>query len=306
MSTSLIGDSILEFMDQTDRIQNAPRSIIHSLIVNEGNVLVQGPYATSLAMNAACAIATGCQCRLVSCHCVAVTFLTLRKQPFPLFCQEAPQSSDDLEEKLRKLDNATATWNWQALKRIQVVRFQSARNLISYLLNLHAQQPRQRPWGALIVDGVDHFITNGDQKATAIGPDGIIRMTQICKFHCWCQWFDRALCAAWPLLTHCPVALLAETGKTLERMGTDPLLIMATTRLTIPLNAERIVRNWYPRIVTVEQRCGKPHWCPPNGDVIQSSWLAKLNDSDRGAAISFCVMRKKTKAENVIVWGQQT
>ncbi|KAI2490625.1 hypothetical protein MHU86_23953 [Fragilaria crotonensis] len=281
MSTSLIGDSILEFMDQTDRIQNAPRSIIHSLIVNEGNVLVQGPYATSLAMNAACAIATGCQCRLVSCHCVAVTFLTLRKKPFPLFCQEAPQSSDDLEEKLRKLDNATATWNWQALKRIQVVRFQSARNLISYLLNLHAQQPRQRPWGALIVDGVDHFITNGDQKATAIGPDGIIRMTQI-------------------------LALLAETGKTLERMGTDPLLIMATTRLTIPLNAERIVRNWYPRIVTVEQRCGKPHWCPPNGDVIQSSWLAKLNDSDRGAAISFCVMRKKTKAENVIVWCQQT
>lgn len=189
MSAALIGDSILEFIDETVAIKTEPHSVLHSLIGNEGNVLVQGPYATSLAMNTACAIASYCQCRLVSCHCVAVTFLTLRKKSFPLFCQEAPQSSDDLEDKLRILENATPTWNFRALKRIQVVRFQSARNLISYLLNLHAKQPRQRPWRALMVDGLDQFITDGNEKATSIRPEGVVRMTQICKFTVG-QWFD--------------------------------------------------------------------------------------------------------------------
>ena len=188
MSTALIGDSILEFINQTSDINNAPRSVIHSLVENETRILLQGPHATSLAMNTACAIASHCKCRLVSCQCAAaVTFLTCRRDDssFPLFCQEAPQTLDDLETKLRNLENATATWNQRALKRIQVVRFQSARSLLAYLLDLHAkQQQQQRPWGALIVDGVDQFVMDGDEKSTtgSISPEGVMRMIQICKF----------------------------------------------------------------------------------------------------------------------------
>ena len=166
----------MEFMDQTTEDNSAPHSLIHSLVENEGSISIQGPYATSLAMNAACAIASHCRCRLVSCQCVAVVFLTCRDSSFPLLCQEAPQSSDDFETKLRKLENDTATWDQRALKRIQVVRFRSARNLIAYLLNLHALQKRQRPWGALIVDGVDHFVMHGDEKAASISPEGSMHM----------------------------------------------------------------------------------------------------------------------------------
>jgi hypothetical protein len=101
------------------------------------------------------------------------------------------------------------------------------------------------------------------------------------------------------------VAVLADSGKTLERIGADPVFVMATTRLPLPLNVERIVRNWYPRVVTVEQRCAKPHWCLPSGEATQSDWLIKLDDSDKRAVIGFSVAMK-ADAERVILWSRQT
>lgn len=101
------------------------------------------------------------------------------------------------------------------------------------------------------------------------------------------------------------MALLAETGNTLARMGADSLLVMATMRLSLPPNVERVVRNWYPGIINVEQQAGKMEDSVPKGDTIQSSWVAKLVDDDGKNQIGFSVVQRNSDGEVVILWTQR-
>ena len=123
-----------------------------------------------------------------------------------------------------------------------------------------------------------------------------------------------ALCSNSPLLTgfcnshsHHPfflstVALLAETGNTLKQMGADSLHIIATMKLSLPSNVERLVRNWYPHVVTMEQH-GPTSNNVPKEDTIQSSWLVKLEAGE--SPLGFSVVQKKSDGASVIVWGRR-
>ena len=176
---ALIGGSIQEYIDQTAITNDAPQSVIHSLIApTDCRLLVKGPHATSLAMSTVYSIATQCPCQQVTCQCVAVAFLTLDKTPWPIYCQQTPQNSDDITLKLRSLEGTHSTWDPRALKRIQVIRFRSSRDLVSYLLNL--QSNPKRPWGAVVVDSVDSFVCQGGDNN--VPPDDHMQMTRICKF----------------------------------------------------------------------------------------------------------------------------
>lgn len=101
------------------------------------------------------------------------------------------------------------------------------------------------------------------------------------------------------------MAILAETGNTLARMGTDSLFVMATMRLSLPPNVERVVRNWYPAMIHVEQQLGKMEHSVPKDNTIQSSWVAKLVDNDGGNQIGFAVVQRKSDGEVVILWSQR-
>ena len=101
------------------------------------------------------------------------------------------------------------------------------------------------------------------------------------------------------------VALLAETGNTLARMGADSLLVIATMRLSLPPNVERVVRNWYPSMINVEQQVCKMEHSVPKGDTIQSSWVAKLADNDGKNQIGFSVVERNSDGESVILWSQR-
>lgn len=179
----LIGGSILEFIDQRTITNDAPQSVIHSLITpTDCRLLVKGPHATSLAMNTVYSIACHCQCQQVTCQCVAVAFLTLDKTPWPLFCQQTPRNlddTDDIELKLRTFEGIQSTWDPRALKRIQVIRFRSSRDLVSYLLNF--QSNPKRPWGAVVVDSVDSFVCRGGNNVS-VPPDEAMQMTRIRKY----------------------------------------------------------------------------------------------------------------------------
>ena len=203
-----IGESLLEMMEDRcgSSFQNAPlpsTSIIHSLLAafmdfrssddtpHHARILLEGsPVATSLAMDTACAIASHCSCRLVPCQCVAVTFLTRQgvETSFPLPCHA----------------HTNTRWNPQILKRIQIIRLPDARSLISYLLNLHRKDTQQQqqqqqdatgkqkpqpqlqpPWGAIIVDGIDHFVkNNADDSVSNVNSEQSFRMVQICTWTC--------------------------------------------------------------------------------------------------------------------------
>jgi hypothetical protein len=199
-----IGASILEYIkQQTTPDAPPPRSLLHSLLLQskeDGRILVKGPHATSLAMNMAHAIASQCHCQQAPCQCFAVAFLTLRSTTtttashFPLFCQEEAQDSDDFAVNLRNVENYNPVWNHRALKRIQVLHFRSARDLIAYLLNLQASQ--RRPWGAIVVDGVDRFVSHGEEK-NSISPEEAMHVTQICKSVSYIQFTHRYIASLW-------------------------------------------------------------------------------------------------------------
>lgn len=186
-----IGASMLEYLQQAEDPLDAddndpPRSILHSLVPRNDRILVKGPHATSIAMNMAHEIASKCRCNNPSCRCVAVDFLTLRRTSdarFPLFCQEAPKddSEEDVQVKLQNLENANPTWNQQALRRIRMRHFRSSRDLIAYLLKMHAQSNRM-PWGAVIVDGVERFAKHENgSSGSGLSPGETMQASQICK-----------------------------------------------------------------------------------------------------------------------------
>jgi hypothetical protein len=200
MSKAAIGASMLEYLKQSEPEKNnddPPRSILHSLVPDGGRVLVKGPHATSIAMNMANEIASQCRCNAAPCRCVAVDFLMLssgssssssgkgESYPFPLFCQDNSKhdfEEEDVQVKLRNLENSNPTWNPRALRRIRVQHFRSARDLMAYLFQMHASD--QRPWGAIVVDGLDTLVSheNSGHSNNNLSPEEAMQATQICKY----------------------------------------------------------------------------------------------------------------------------
>jgi len=294
MSEATIGSSMLEYLlkQSEPEINNdvPPRSILHSLVPEvAGRIIVKGPHATNIAMDMSHEIASQCRCNAAPCRCVAVDFLTLRSSSesassaFPLFCQEKPEddSEEDVQVKLRNLENSNPTWNQRALKRIRVQHFRSSRDLIAYLLKLHAQD--RRPWGAIVVDGVERFVKheNSNCSSNSLSPEETMQVTQL-------------------------LAILAGTGETLQKMvGAESLRVVATMQSSLTPNVERIVGNWFPNVVTMEQLKSTPAPAIPMVDKIQSSWAIKLGQDDINSKWGFSVVEKQSDGANVIMWGQQ-
>lgn len=165
--------------------------LVHALLPpqrrrQDDNVFIQGPHATSLAMDLAHSIA--------SRHEPAL-FLTCadKDATFPLFCYPTSSNSNmrvddnsNFQTKLRHIDDSTTsttttTWNQRALKRITVVHFRSSRDLMTHLLKLNPI----KKYGVIIVDGVDLFVKQ-DSATTAtttvsMSPEETMELVQICK-----------------------------------------------------------------------------------------------------------------------------
>jgi hypothetical protein len=171
------------------------------------NVLLKGvPQSglSSIAMNMAHSIASSstqyCQgaCgagSTSSCTCVAVSILTPlstnpTRESFPMSCHLVESSPPlDFYGQLRALqqqqendasNNNNNTWNKAALRRIQVHRMATIRDVMEYLLNIQSNYPM----GGIILQDLDVFVKGNSATSNAneeLSTEQLMTMTQICK-----------------------------------------------------------------------------------------------------------------------------
>jgi len=195
-STATIGASMVEYIDRTISSISSPTYFSTSTPVNSllladeplsnspRNVLVKGPSKsgkTSLAMetaHATAALLAPCRghCAASNCKCVASIFLTKIQQackPFPLFCQQIKQEND-FTTFVRDLDTPRTTWNKDALGRIQIHYVPSIRELLEFLLGMHAKDEGERPSACIVVDDIERFVKSEEGQEPLTMPVSII------------------------------------------------------------------------------------------------------------------------------------
>lgn len=170
-----------------------------SLLPCSSNTMLRGPRQsgrTSLVMNMAHSIASksGIQCRGdcggTWCRCVAVSVLIPSNATtrFPLCCDHVESTPQHFNGQLRALDETTKSpsWNMPALRRVQVYRMASVRDVMEYLLSVHGKPPSQQPVGGIVVEDVDCFArgiaNSGEQTSGEITTEQLMTMTQIRKY----------------------------------------------------------------------------------------------------------------------------
>jgi hypothetical protein len=159
------------------------RSLIHSIVGHSAqSVIIQGPYASSLAMNAAYAVAKQFLGDDAAKGFCPVTYLVRRNNDFPLICTEVWSHDQNLEEKKQivDLELSNQKWDEKVLQMIDVVHVRSIRELLSFLLSLHSNQ--RRPTGALIIDSIEHFLMKMSENSTFTS-EATQKIIQICKKH---------------------------------------------------------------------------------------------------------------------------
>lgn len=111
----------------------------------------------------------------------------------------------------------------------------------------------------------------------------------------------------------CVVAMLADTGCALQRMaGRESIRVVATMQSNLTPNVERIVKNWFPSLVTMDyvklgSTCMLDFVVPPECK-IQSSWVIKVTDNNVEESHSksgFSLVEKKTDGVSLIIWCHQ-
>jgi hypothetical protein len=169
-----------------------------SLLPCSSNIILRGPRKsgrTSLAMNMAHSIATKgnipCRgdCGGTSCRCVAVAVLIAfnAEERFPLCCDYVESMPQDLYGQLRVLDESIKSprWNKPALRRVQVHRMTSVRDVMEYLLSVQGRPPSQQPVGGIIVEDVDCFargiMNSGEPTSGELTTEQLMTVTQIRK-----------------------------------------------------------------------------------------------------------------------------
>jgi hypothetical protein len=167
--------------DLRSKLDTIPRSMIHSLI-GQGvkSVVVQGPYASSFAMNAAYTVAKEYLEKDSIEGFSPVTYLVRRSIDFPLVCKEVWNHDESYKSRTKVVDLELADENWdeQVLKLINIVHIRSIKDLLSFLLSLHSHH--KRPRGALIVDNIELFTMQTSENSTFTNED-TQNIIQICK-----------------------------------------------------------------------------------------------------------------------------
>lgn len=199
--------------------QQECNSVPPSLIPCNGNsnILLKGPRrsgTSSIAMNMAHSIASSCCLQsqtacprgtcASTCTCVAVSILTplivhnnhqnnnhnntVQDEHFPLPCNVVQDESLDFYGQLRALQSTnndkTPTWNKAALKRIQVHRMASIRNVMEFLLSLSSNN-KSSPVGSIVLQDLDVFVrgnNNANGTGEELSTEQLMTMTQICKY----------------------------------------------------------------------------------------------------------------------------
>ena len=285
---ALIGTSVIDYI-QCDTVDEQHAVVSKDRSSSEGlqppsvipchessNILLRGPRQsgrTSLAMNMAHSIASrsmACRgdCGSASCACVAVAILTPLnndREMFPLGCDLVQSSPQDFHGQLRALQqqqpsgsktNAT-TWNKRALRRIQVHRMATIREVMEYLLSIQGKTTNQQPLGGIIVEDLDCFARGGNSSGE-LSTQHLMTMTQLRK--CVMLYrvpYVRYIYPSARFLTRdcysmlsvvvivITVALLADTANNLRRIHFS-FSVLATLGEGVPWNVNRLWSNWFP------------------------------------------------------------
>lgn len=295
-STATIGASMVEYIDRTISSISSPTYFSTSTPVNSllladeplsnspRNVLVKGPSKsgkTSLAMetaHATAALLAPCRghCAASNCKCVASIFLTKIQQackPFPLFCQQIKQEND-FTTFVRDLDTPRTTWNKDALGRIQIHYVPSIRELLEFLLGMHAKDEGERPSACIVVDDIERFVKSEEGQEPLTMPE-MMNLVQI-------------------------MAILADTGHTLSRLQHTPVSIIVTMQSSsCSVGVERIISQWFPISRNLEKVAAHHVWQPllEDGETCDQVW------SIQGGYGSYAVIRQ-SNGPSRIVWAR--
>jgi len=306
-----IGASVIDYIQRnsnsaaadTDRPQASeadPPSNVHPRCLipcNESsNILLRGPRQSgrsSLAMNMAHSIAASNKCRgdcgSASCACVAVTILTPlqnnNEDRFPLLCNLVESSPQDFYGQLRALQSnpynkpPTSSWNKTALRRIQVHRMASIRDVLDFLLSVQGKS--SCPMGGIIVEDLDCFVRGNNNSTSELSTEQLMTMTQISKYSYFvlcgvvcCIVFS---CTSFPYACYMMivvVALLADTANTVRRSATtsDSFSVLATMSEGVPWNVQCLWSMWFPISLKIRT--------PPPKMTI-TVWNAPLEENER-------------------------
>jgi lipase chaperone LimK len=119
---------------------------------------------------------------------VAILIPSNAQERFPLRCDHVESIPQDYYGQLCALNETTKSpsWNNPALRRVQVYRMASVRDVVEYLLSVQGKPPNQQPLGGIVVDDVDCFargiVNSGEQTSGEITTEQLMTMTHIRKY----------------------------------------------------------------------------------------------------------------------------
>lgn len=257
-----------------------PPSIIPC--VDSCNILLRGPPKSgrnSLVMNMAHSIASRQQqqqqqcshCIGASCICVAVAILkplcqenndNQSQEMFPLSCDLVESSPIDFYGQLRALQettfhNNTPSWNKTALRRIQVHRMTSVRDIMEFLLSVQGNNNNIR--GAIIIQDLHVFVrgSNCSFRTGDLTTEQLMTMTQIRKYMNLIIFECDNVIPYYLLYAHgWTVALLVDTAEFLRRSshtGASSFSIMVTmTDKGVPWNVLSLWSTWFSTVLKIQ------------------------------------------------------